>query len=51
MPSEHDRGAPLRRPPPGKRPRKRGAYTYIVAQTADLKPGESLKFLSANPWR
>jgi nitrite reductase/ring-hydroxylating ferredoxin subunit len=45
MPSEHDRGAPLRRSPPGKRPRKRGATRYVVAQTADLKPGESLKFL------
>ena len=45
MPSQHDRGAPLRRPPHGRRPRKRGATRYTVARTADLKPGESLKFL------
>jgi nitrite reductase/ring-hydroxylating ferredoxin subunit len=45
MPSQHDRGAPLRRPPHGKRPRKSGVTRYIVAHTADLKPGESLKFL------
>ncbi|HEX4211616.1 MAG TPA: Rieske 2Fe-2S domain-containing protein [Candidatus Binataceae bacterium] len=45
MPSQHDRGAPLRRPPHGKRPRKRGGTRYIVARSSDLKPGESLKFL------
>jgi nitrite reductase/ring-hydroxylating ferredoxin subunit len=46
MPSQHDRGAPLREPKPrGKRPRKGRASRYIVAKTADLKPGESLKFL------
>jgi len=45
MPPQHDRGAPLRRPPRGRRPRRRGATRYIVARTGDLKPGESLKFL------
>jgi len=45
MPSQHDRGAPLRRPPGrSKRPRK-GTSRYIVGQTSDLQPGESLKFL------
>ena len=45
MPSQHDRGAPLRRPlPRGKRPRK-GGKRYIVGRTAGLQPGESLKFL------
>jgi nitrite reductase/ring-hydroxylating ferredoxin subunit len=29
----------------GKRPRKGGASRYIVGHTADLQPGESLKFL------
>ena len=46
MPSQHDRGAPLRRPQPrGKRSSKGGASRYIVGKTSDLKPGESLKFL------
>jgi nitrite reductase/ring-hydroxylating ferredoxin subunit len=46
MPSEHDRGAPLRRPKPqGKQPRKGVAARYIVAKAETLKPGESLKFL------
>ena len=46
MPSQHDRGAPLRRPKPhGTRARKDHAPRYIVARSSDLKPGESLKFL------
>jgi len=45
MPSQYDRGAPLRPRPRGKRPHKHGSTRYIVALTTDLKPGESLKFL------
>ena len=48
MPEKHDRGAALRRKHPPRRKRASGnisSLRYLVGRAADLKQGESMKFL------